>query len=90
MVFVCNLRSIHSLANVVVLFTLKTCQPCHYIKPMSRERRANKNTQRSLGYLSYDRRQDIQQGNTSQNAAPRNSISGMSSLLLSVCLWRNS
>ena len=45
------MRSIHSLANVVVLFTLKTCQPCHYIKPMSRERHANKNTQRSLGYL---------------------------------------
>ena len=51
MVFVCNLRSIHSLANVVILFTLKTCQPCHYIKPMSRECRANKNTQHSLGYL---------------------------------------
>ena len=51
MAFVCNLPSIHSLANVVVLFRLKTCQPCYYIKQMSRERRVNKNTQRSLGYL---------------------------------------
>ena len=47
MVFVCNLQSIHSLVSVVILFTLKTCQPCHYIKPMSRH--VNKNTQRSLG-----------------------------------------
>ena len=29
MVFVCNLQSIHSLANVVKLFAIKTCQPCH-------------------------------------------------------------
>ena len=35
----------------------------------------------------YDRRQDIEQGNTSQNAVPRNSISGMSSLLFIVCLY---
>ena len=35
------------------------------------------------------RRKDIQQRNTtSQHAGPRNSISGMSSLLLSVCIWR--
>ena len=33
-----------------------------------------------------NRRQDIEQENTSQNAAPLNSISGMSSLLLSVCI----
>ena len=36
MVFVCNLRSIHSLASVVILFAIKTCQPCHYIKPIDR------------------------------------------------------
>ena len=36
MVFVCNLRNIHSLANVVILFAIKTCQPCHYIKPIAR------------------------------------------------------
>ena len=36
MVFVCNLRSIHSLASVVILFAIKTCQPCHYIKPIAR------------------------------------------------------
>ena len=36
MVFVCNLRSIHSLANVVILFAIETCQPCHYIKPIAR------------------------------------------------------
>ena len=30
----------------------------------------------------------LKKGNTSQNAAPRNSISGVSSLLLSVCIWR--
>ena len=48
MVFVCNLRSIHSLANVVILFAIKTCQPCHYIKPIARvytrECHENKNT----------------------------------------------
>ena len=36
MVFVCNLRNIYSLANVVILFAIKTCQPCHYIKPIVR------------------------------------------------------
>ena len=36
MVFVCNLRSIRSLASVVILFAIKTCQPCHYIKPIAR------------------------------------------------------
>ena len=49
MVFVCNLRNIHSLANVVILFAIKTCQPCHYIKPIARvytrECHENKNTQ---------------------------------------------
>ena len=48
MVFVCNLRNIHSLANVVILFAIKTCQPCHYIKPIARvykrECHENKNT----------------------------------------------
>ena len=48
MVFVRNLRSIHSLANVVILFAIKTCQPCHYIKPVARvytrECHENKNT----------------------------------------------
>ena len=48
MVYVCNLQNIHSLSNVVTLFTIKTCQPCHYIKPMTpvytRERHENKNT----------------------------------------------
>ena len=48
MVFVCNLRIIHSLANVVKLFAIKTCQPCHYIKPIdrvyTRECHENKNT----------------------------------------------
>ena len=48
MVFVCNLQSIHSLANVVILFAIKTCQPCHYIKPIARaytrECHENKNT----------------------------------------------
>ena len=39
-----------------------------------------------LEKYGYNRRQDIQQGNTSQNAAPRNSISGMSSLLSSLCI----
>ena len=35
-VYVCNLQNIHSLSNVVILFTIKTCQPCHYnIKPVS-------------------------------------------------------
>ena len=43
-----------------------------------------------LEKYGYNRRQDIQQRNTSQNAAPRNSISGISSLLLSVCIWRYS
>ena len=43
-----------------------------------------------LEKYGYNRRQDIQQGNTSQNAAPRNSISGMSNLLMSVCIWRYS
>ena len=51
MVFVRNLRSIHSLANVVVLFTLKTCQPCHYTKPMSCESRAK---MRSVLWAAYD------------------------------------
>ena len=36
MVFVCNLWNIYSLANVVILFAIKTCQPCHYIKPIAR------------------------------------------------------
>ena len=36
MVFVCNLRNIHNLASVVILFAIKTCQPCHYIKPIDR------------------------------------------------------
>ena len=36
MVFVCNLRNIHSFANVVILFAIKTYQPCHYIKPIAR------------------------------------------------------
>ena len=36
MVFVCNLRDIDSLTNVVILFAIKTCQPCHYIKPIAR------------------------------------------------------
>ena len=48
MVFVCNLRNIDSLANVVILFAIKTCQPCHYIKPIARaytrECHENKNT----------------------------------------------
>ena len=48
MVFVCNLRSIHNRANVVILFAIKTCQPCHYIKPIARvytrECHENKNT----------------------------------------------
>ena len=48
MVFVCNMRNIHSLANVVILFAIKTCQPCHYIKPIARvhtrECHENKNT----------------------------------------------
>ena len=48
MVFVRNLRSIDSLANVVILFAIKTCQPCHYIKPIARvytrECHENKNT----------------------------------------------
>ena len=39
-----------------------------------------------LEKYGYNRRQDIQQGNTSQNAAPRNSISGMSSLFSSLCI----
>ena len=47
-VYVCNLQNIHSLLNVVILFAIKTCQPCHYIKPMThvytRERHENKNT----------------------------------------------
>ena len=47
-VYVCNLQNIHSLSNVVILFTIKTCQPCHYIKPIThvytRERHENKNT----------------------------------------------
>ena len=43
-----------------------------------------------LEKYGYNRRQDIQQGNTSQNAAPRNSISGMSSLLSSLCIWKYS
>ena len=47
MIYVCNLRNIHSLSNVVILFTIKTCQPCHYIKPKThvytRERHENKN-----------------------------------------------
>ena len=34
MVFVCNLQNIHSLANVVILFAIKTCQPCHYINQL--------------------------------------------------------
>ena len=46
--FFCNLQNIHSLSNVVILFTIKTCQPCHYIKPKThvytRERHENKNT----------------------------------------------
>ena len=46
MVYVFNLQNIHSLSNVVILFTIKTCQPCHYIKPMTnvytRERHENK------------------------------------------------
>ena len=36
MVFVCNLRSIHSLANVVILFAIKTSQPCQLYKPIAR------------------------------------------------------
>ena len=48
MVFVHNLRNIHSLANVVKSFAKKTCQPCHYIKLIARvytcECRENKNT----------------------------------------------
>ena len=48
MVFVCNLRNIDSLLNVVILFAIKTCQPCHYIKPIARvytrECHENKNT----------------------------------------------
>ena len=54
MVFVCNLRSIHSLANVAVLFTPKTCQPCHYIKPINRERHARIKT-RSVLWAIYGR-----------------------------------
>ena len=42
------MRNIHSLANVVILFAIKTCQPCHYIKPIARvytrECHENKNT----------------------------------------------
>ena len=37
MVFVCNLRSIQSLANAVILLAIKTCQPCPYIKPIARD-----------------------------------------------------
>ena len=48
MVFVCNLRNTHSLANVVITFAIKTWQSCHYIKPMprvyTRECDENKNT----------------------------------------------
>ena len=52
MVFVCNLRNIHSLANVVISFAIKTCQPCHYIKPIARvytrECHENKTTRSGL------------------------------------------
>ena len=41
MLYVCNLQNIHSLSNVVILFTIKTCQPCHYIKPMTHVTRAS-------------------------------------------------
>ena len=55
MVFVCNLRNIHSLANVVILFAIKTCQPCHYIKPIARvytrECHENKNTRFWAAYV---------------------------------------
>ena len=48
MVFIFNLRNIDSLANVVILFAIKTWQPCHYIKPIARaytrECHENKNT----------------------------------------------
>ena len=61
MVYVFNLQNIHSLSNVVILFRIKTCQPCHYIKPMThvytRERHENKNTRVSgLPMLCFDRR----------------------------------
>ena len=48
MVFVCNLRNIHCLANVVILFAIKTCQACQYTKSIARiymrERHEDRNT----------------------------------------------
>ena len=61
MVFVCNLRNIHSLANVVILFAIKTCQPCHYIKPIARvytrECHENKTTR---FWATYDKNIEFQ------------------------------
>ena len=58
MVFVCNLRSIHSLANVVILFAIKTCQPCHYIKPIARvyTRECHENKTTRSGLLWHNRK----------------------------------
>ena len=64
MVFVCNLQNTHSFPNVVILFAIKTCQPCHYIKPMTRnytrERHENKNTRfwATYGLKRSEKRQE--------------------------------
>ena len=64
MVFVCNLRNIHSLANVVILFAIKTCQPCHYIKPIARvytrECHENKNTRFWATYAATKTSQNLE------------------------------
>ena len=41
MLFVCNLRNIHSLANIVILFAIKTCQPCHSLNQLLEFTRAS-------------------------------------------------
>ena len=55
--------SIHSLANVAILFAIKTCQPCHYNKPVARvytrECNENKNTRFWAAYEYLGREETL-------------------------------